>query len=96
MYSFFKENYLQITYNYLGLSKSFEDDTSDDQEVPENLIRNFRPPHLEFSVGNVILTHTMMAGIIIGWNIDKAVSIVPTYLYSTKFNISLFQSINTI
>ncbi|CAI6343498.1 unnamed protein product [Macrosiphum euphorbiae] len=63
-------NYLQSTYDYLGLSKPFEDGSPGDQEVPENLIMNFRPPHLEFRIGNVVLTHTMTAGVIVGWNID--------------------------
>lgn len=58
--------YLQSTYDYFGLSEPFEE-----QEVPENLIRNFRPPHLEFSIGNVVLIHAMIPGIIVGWNIDK-------------------------
>ncbi|XP_026805043.1 uncharacterized protein LOC113548385 isoform X1 [Rhopalosiphum maidis] len=86
------KNYLQTTYNYLGLSKSFEDNTSENQEVPENLIRNFRPPHLKFSVGNVILTHTMIAGIVVGWNIDKTdLTKEPEYLIITEFHEDLIK-----
>jgi len=58
----------------LSLSKPFEDDSPEDQEVPENLIRNFRPPHLEFRIGNVVLTNNIKLGIIVGWDIDMTVS----------------------
>ncbi|XP_026805044.1 uncharacterized protein LOC113548385 isoform X2 [Rhopalosiphum maidis] len=75
-----------------SLSKSFEDNTSENQEVPENLIRNFRPPHLKFSVGNVILTHTMIAGIVVGWNIDKTdLTKEPEYLIITEFHEDLIK-----
>ncbi|KAF0709668.1 Beta-hexosaminidase, partial [Aphis craccivora] len=63
-------NYLHSTYKNLGLSESIEDDLKEDLEIPDNSIRNFRPPHLEFRIGNVILTHNMIPGIIVGWNID--------------------------
>lgn len=63
----------------MGLSKQLEDDSPEDQEVPESLIRNFRPPHLEFRIGNVVLTHSMTAGVIVGWNIDMTVSLVLKY-----------------
>ncbi|XP_015379260.1 PREDICTED: uncharacterized protein LOC107173291 [Diuraphis noxia] len=47
-----------------------EIESPEDQEIPENLIRNFRPPHLKFGIGNVVLIHTMNPGVIIGWDID--------------------------
>ncbi|KAL5243449.1 hypothetical protein ACI65C_010859 [Semiaphis heraclei] len=68
---------LQLVAGYVDA----DDDSPEDQEVPENLIRNFRPPHLKFRVGNVVLTHTMHAGIIVGWNIDMTdLSKEPEYL----------------
>lgn len=79
MLNFFQDNYLQSTFNYLGLSKPTEDDSPEDQEVPEHVIRNFRPPHLEFEIGNVVLTNTMTTGIIVGWNIDLTVSLSLKY-----------------
>lgn len=63
----------------MGLSKPIEDDSPEDQEVPEHLIRNFRPPHLKFRIGNVVLTNKMTAGIIVGWNIDITVSLSLKY-----------------
>ncbi|KAE9528137.1 hypothetical protein AGLY_012559 [Aphis glycines] len=51
-YVWVAKNYLHSTYEYLGLSESLEDDSIEDQEIPENLIRNFRPPHVEFRIGN--------------------------------------------
>ncbi|VVC41469.1 Hemimethylated DNA-binding domain [Cinara cedri] len=56
-----------------------EDVTNDDGslsekngEVPEHMVRNFRPPHLEFRVGDVVLTRTMAIGVIVGWKIDMS------------------------
>jgi len=63
----------------LSLSKPIEDDSPGDQEVPEHLIRHFRPPHLQFKIGNVVLTNSIRAGIIVGWNIDKTVSLALKY-----------------
>lgn len=96
-YSLFQENYLHSTYEYLGLSESLEDDSIEDQEIPENSIRNFRPPHLEFRIGNVILMHTMIPGIVVGWNIDITVSLIYfIYLFLLIQQNCLFQYINNI
>lgn len=45
-----------------------------DSETPQPAIRYFRPPHLEFRVGDVVLTSHMHIGVIIGWMIDMSVS----------------------
>ncbi|CAH1724528.1 uncharacterized protein LOC114120710 [Aphis gossypii] len=86
-YVWVAKNYLHSTYEYLGLSESLEDDSIEDQEIPENSIRNFRPPHLEFRIGNVILMHTMIPGIVVGWNIDITdLTKEPEYLVLTEFH----------
>lgn len=83
-YVWVAKNYLHSS--YLDLSESFEDDSIEDLEIPDNLIRNFRPPHLEFRIGNVILMHTMIPGIIVGWNIDITdLTKEPEYLILTEF-----------
>ncbi|KAL4121239.1 hypothetical protein QTP88_013791 [Uroleucon formosanum] len=85
-------HYLQNTFNYLGLSKPIEDDSPEDQEVPEHLIRNFRPPHLKFRIGNVVLTNKMTAGIIVGWNIDITdLTKEPEYLILSEIHEELIK-----
>jgi len=63
----------------LSWSKPFEGNLSDQEEVPEHLIRNFRPPHLEFRIGTVVLIQTMITGVIVGWEIDMTVSLILKY-----------------
>lgn len=74
----FQEYYLQNIYDYFGLStlSTESDDPFEGNNVPEHLIQNFRPPHLEFRVGDVVLTRNMIIGAIVGWNIDKSVSFI--------------------
>lgn len=66
-----------------------EDDVPPEGIIVKNeLIRNFRPPHLEYRIGDVILTRNMVVGAIIGWSIDMAVRIIITHkLNSDKYNI---------
>ncbi|XP_025208015.1 uncharacterized protein LOC112603582 [Melanaphis sacchari] len=86
------KNYLLSTFNYLSQSESFKDDSTEDQEVPKNLIRNFRPPHLEYRIGQIVLTQTMIAGIIVGWNIDiKDLTKEPEYFILTEFHEELIK-----
>lgn len=81
-------------YDYFGLSAQFNDSQLTEEEdelmMSEELIRNFRPPHMEFRVGEVVLTQKMIIGVIVGWNIDMAVSLIIllilSYLYQMPYN----------
>lgn len=73
----FQEYYLQNIYDYFGSSTPTDsDDPFEGKNVPEHLIQNFRPPHLEFRVGDVVFTRNMIVGAIVGWSIDKSVSFI--------------------
>lgn len=79
---------MQNIYKYIASSSiPFEDVNTpvEDQQVSENLIHNFRPPHLIFKIGDVILTRFLNVGIIVGWNIDMTVSnTLENYIVNTS------------
>lgn len=79
-----QEDYARNVYEYyFGVPDRLNDGDDDDDEVKtteggprtsHKAIRNFRPPHVEFRVGEVILTRNLVVGVIIGWDIDVRVS----------------------
>ncbi|XP_025405484.1 uncharacterized protein LOC112679784 isoform X2 [Sipha flava] len=66
-------NYLKnIYYEYFDIINLTEDTQSTkDQETTNHKINDFRPPHLEYRIGDVVLTRNMILGVIVGWAIDK-------------------------
>lgn len=83
-----QDDYLQNVYDYIIswwielLSDYDGDDDSDaqpegydDEPLLDNVIQDFRPPHLEYRVGDIVFTRSMIIGIIVGWRIDLTVSV---------------------
>lgn len=64
---FFQEHYIQSVYDdYFVAPKVHVHEEIDEMD-------HFRPPHIEFRIGDVILTYKRIVGIIVGWSIDRAV-----------------------
>lgn len=63
---------MEVLYSYFDEPEDQESD--DEQDPPIDSVRNFRPPHLKFRVGDVVLTEHMVIGVVIGWDIDLKVS----------------------
>lgn len=82
-----QDDYLQNVYDYIGWSAEPLDDYDGDGDsdsqpegytdgpLSDNLIQDFRPPHLEYRIGDIVFTRSLAIGVIVGWRIDLTVSV---------------------
>ncbi|XP_050439423.1 uncharacterized protein LOC126844947 [Adelges cooleyi] len=44
----------------------------EESEIPKDDIHEFRPPHLKYRVGDVVLTYDLSIAVVVGWSIDMS------------------------
>ncbi|XP_050528405.1 uncharacterized protein LOC126898439 isoform X2 [Daktulosphaira vitifoliae] len=62
-----------IFWSIFDYSDTIKDDNeSEDENINSAEIHEFRPPHLRYRVGDVVVTLDVNLAIIVGWSIDKS------------------------